>query len=228
MLALAGMWIYDLHLYTVAYLTRGAGDDLLAMRGAILAMLVPLFALASRRNVQWRMQLSRAATFQSLSVMAILGYLIVMMSATRALEIIGGEWVRIGQIGLVFVMTVTTVVLLPSAGCGHRCGSCSPSIFSSIATIIARNGSASPTGRREAAARRRRRSASGSSRRSPTSLKRRVASCSSPTKPAGSLSRRAGNGRATCPIPATDDSIFTHFDRPRPISSISGRSATAC
>jgi putative PEP-CTERM system histidine kinase len=114
MLALAGMWIYDLHLYTVAYLTRGPVDDLFAMRGAILAMLVPLFALASRRNAQWRMQLSRAATFQSLSVMAILGYLILMMSATRALEIIGGEWVRIGQIGLVFAITVLTVVLLPS------------------------------------------------------------------------------------------------------------------
>ncbi|MGZ8997394.1 MAG: XrtA/PEP-CTERM system histidine kinase PrsK, partial [Allosphingosinicella sp.] len=114
MLALAGMWIYDLHLYTVSYLTRGPVDDLFAMRGAILAMLVPLFALASRRNAQWRMQLSRAATFQSLSVMAILGYLILMMSATRALEIIGGEWVRIGQIGLVFAITVTTVVLLPS------------------------------------------------------------------------------------------------------------------
>jgi putative PEP-CTERM system histidine kinase len=114
MLALAGMWIYDLHLYTVAYLTRGPVDDLFAMRGAILSMLVPLFALASRRNTQWRMQLSRAATFQSLSVMAILGYLILMMSATRALEIIGGEWVRIGQIGLVSAITVVTVVLLPS------------------------------------------------------------------------------------------------------------------
>ena len=114
MLALAGMWIYDLHLYTIAYLTRGPVDDLFAMRGAILSMLVPLFALASRRNAQWRMQLSRAATFQSLSVMAILGYLILMMSATRALEIIGGEWVRIGQIGLVFAITVLTVVLLPS------------------------------------------------------------------------------------------------------------------
>src|SRR3954469_17189278 len=54
MLALAAMWAYDLHLYTVAYLTRAPVDDLLAMRGAILAMLVPLFALASRRSGQWR------------------------------------------------------------------------------------------------------------------------------------------------------------------------------
>ena len=114
MIALAGMWVYDLHIYTVSYLTREPSDDLFAMRGAILAMIVPLFALASRRNAHWRMQLSRAATFQSLSVMAILGYLIIMMSATRALEIVGGEWVRIGQIGLVFGMTVITMVLLPS------------------------------------------------------------------------------------------------------------------
>ena len=114
MLALAGMWAYDLHLYTVAYLTRDPVDDLFAMRGAIAAMLVPLFALASRRNAQWKMQLSRAATFQSLSVIAILAYLILMMSATQALEVIGGEWVRIGQIGLVFAMTLGALIFLPS------------------------------------------------------------------------------------------------------------------
>jgi putative PEP-CTERM system histidine kinase len=114
MIALAGMWTYDLHVYTVGYLTRSPVEDLLAMRGAILAMLVPLFALASRRNAQWRVQLSRAATFQSISVMAIFGYLIVMMSATRALEIVGGEWVRGGQIALIFAMTVAALVLLPS------------------------------------------------------------------------------------------------------------------
>ena len=114
MIALAGMWTYDLHLYTVGYLTRAPVDDLLAMRGAIFAMLAPLFAVASRRNAQWRMQISRAATFQSLSVIAILGYLILMMSATSALEIVGGEWVRVGQVGIIFAMTVAAVLVLPS------------------------------------------------------------------------------------------------------------------
>ncbi|HEY0445610.1 MAG TPA: XrtA/PEP-CTERM system histidine kinase PrsK, partial [Allosphingosinicella sp.] len=114
MIALAAMWIYDLHLYTTAYLTRDSVDDLFAMRGAIVAMLVPVFALASKRNAQWKMQLSRAATFQSISVMAILAYLIIMMSATQALEVIEGEWVRIGQIGLIFAMSVAAVVFLPS------------------------------------------------------------------------------------------------------------------
>ncbi|HYG46600.1 MAG TPA: XrtA/PEP-CTERM system histidine kinase PrsK [Allosphingosinicella sp.] len=114
MIALAGMWAYDLHLYTVGWLTRGPVDDLYAMRGAILSLLVPLFALASRRNSAWRMQLSRAATFQSLSLIAILGYLILMMTASRALEVVGGNWVRIGQVGLVFAITVAAVILLPS------------------------------------------------------------------------------------------------------------------
>jgi putative PEP-CTERM system histidine kinase len=114
MIALAAMWTYDLHLHTVAYLTRGPVEDLYAMRGAILAMLVPLFALASRRNDQWRMQLSRAATFQSISLMAILAYLILMMSAARVIEIVGGNWGRVGQIGLVFAMTVLALTLLPS------------------------------------------------------------------------------------------------------------------
>jgi putative PEP-CTERM system histidine kinase len=114
MIALAAMWVYDLHLYTVAWLTRDPAHDLFAMRGAVLAMLVPLFALASRRNSGWKLQVSRAATFQSLSVLAIFAYLLLMMSASRAMEIVGGDWVRSAQVGLVFAMTLAAIVLLPS------------------------------------------------------------------------------------------------------------------
>lgn len=113
-IALAVMWGYDLHLYTVAYLTDAPTGDLAAMRGAVLAMTAPLFMLASRRNEGWRMRISRAATFQSLSAIAILAYLIVMMSATRALAAVGGEWARIGQIGLVSAMTIAILLFLPS------------------------------------------------------------------------------------------------------------------
>jgi putative PEP-CTERM system histidine kinase len=115
MVALAGIWAYDLHLYTVAYLTRHQVPDLFAMRGAIIALAAPLFVLASRRNATWKMQISRAATFQSLSVMAILVYLILMMSATRAMEVVGGDWVRIGQIAFIFTMTLAAAIVLPSA-----------------------------------------------------------------------------------------------------------------
>jgi putative PEP-CTERM system histidine kinase len=115
MLALTAMWAYDLHLYTVAYLTREPIGDLVAMRGAVLAMLAPLFAMALHQRPDWKVQLSRAATFQSLSLLAIMGYLILMMSATRAMEAVGGGWVRSGQVGFVAAVTIAAFVLLPSS-----------------------------------------------------------------------------------------------------------------
>jgi putative PEP-CTERM system histidine kinase len=115
MIALAAMWIYDLHINTVAYFTHGPVGDLVAIRGVLMVALVPLFALASRRSRDWRMQMSRAATFQSISVLAILAYLILMMTASRAIEIVGGHWVRTAQLGTLFTMTLIAALLLPSA-----------------------------------------------------------------------------------------------------------------
>ncbi|MGQ0589906.1 MAG: XrtA/PEP-CTERM system histidine kinase PrsK [Sphingosinicella sp.] len=114
MLALAAMWAYDLHLYTVDYFTRGLAGDLHAMRGAVLAMIVPLFAWGLKQGTTWKIQLSRAATFQSVSLIGILGYLIVMMSASRAMELVGGDWGRAAELGIILVMTGIAIVLLPS------------------------------------------------------------------------------------------------------------------
>ncbi|HEV2818589.1 MAG TPA: XrtA/PEP-CTERM system histidine kinase PrsK [Allosphingosinicella sp.] len=114
MLALAGMWAYDLHLYTIAYFTRVPGLELFALRGLALAALALPFALGVR-NASWKIQISRAATFQSVSLVVILFYLVVMMLAARAMEIVGGDWARIGQVGIVFVTTLGALVLLPSA-----------------------------------------------------------------------------------------------------------------
>ncbi len=114
MIALAGMWGYDLHLYTVAHFSGGSAADLFAMRGAVLAMLVPLFVLATREVSSWRVQVSRAATFQSISIIFILIYLVVMMSASRALEVLGGDWLRMLQLSLVALMTATALLLLAS------------------------------------------------------------------------------------------------------------------
>ncbi len=114
MLALAAMWAIDLHLYTVDYFMRAPATELFALRGLVLAGLVPLFALGLR-NASWRIQISRVATFQSLSVIAILAYIIAMMLAARAIEIVGGDWARVGQVGIVFAMTLAALLLLPSA-----------------------------------------------------------------------------------------------------------------
>ena len=108
------MWAFDLHLYTVDYFTTGPAVDLFALRGLVLGGLVPLFALGMRA-ASFRIQVSRVATFQSLSVIAILFYLIAMMLAARAIQLVGGDWARVGQVGVIFVTTLAALVLLPSA-----------------------------------------------------------------------------------------------------------------
>ncbi|HZG09647.1 MAG TPA: XrtA/PEP-CTERM system histidine kinase PrsK [Allosphingosinicella sp.] len=114
-IALGAMWAYDLHLYTIGYLSRTPPGELIAFRGAVMLLLSPLFLLALRRGESWRIHLSRAATFQSFSLLAILAYLILMMTAARALEIAGGEWGAVAQIGLLLAMTATAMLALPSA-----------------------------------------------------------------------------------------------------------------
>ena len=115
MLALAAMWAFDLHSYTVLYFTGGNAPDLIAMRGAVLALIVPLFALGLRGAANWKVQLSRAATFQSVSVVAILAYLVVMMASSQALELAGGDWARVAELGIVLAMTAAAAIVLPSA-----------------------------------------------------------------------------------------------------------------
>ena len=48
-------------------------------------------------------------------MIAILAYIITMMLAARAIEIVGGDWARIGQVAIVLGMTLAALVLLPSA-----------------------------------------------------------------------------------------------------------------
>ena len=114
MIGLAAMWFYQLHLNTVGYLSGERPDDLQALQGVVLALIAPVFALGSPRNALWRFQLSRAATFQSISVLAIFAYLLVMMSAARLIEVVGGTWVQISQLALVLAVALAMLILLPS------------------------------------------------------------------------------------------------------------------
>jgi putative PEP-CTERM system histidine kinase len=114
MLGLALMWTYDLNLYTFAYLDLVAASGLLDWRGAAVALTGPLFALGAKQEDGWRIRLSRAATFQSLSLLAICAYFTVMTLLATALR--GSDWDWSGSllIALLAVTTVAAMVLLPS------------------------------------------------------------------------------------------------------------------
>ena len=115
MLALSLTWSYDLNLYTIAYLDSRLTPDLLEWRGAIVAATAPMFAIAANREDGWRIRLSRAATFQSLSLLAICAYFAVMAILATALRGTSVEWSRGLLVGLLATMTVAAMVLLPSS-----------------------------------------------------------------------------------------------------------------
>ena len=115
MLGLAIIWTYDLNLYTSLYVSSAGAKGLMEWRGLAVAFAAPLFALATRKEGAWRVRLSRAATFQSLSLLAICAYFALMAILATALRGTGVDWSSALMIGVLAVMTVAAMVLIPSA-----------------------------------------------------------------------------------------------------------------
>jgi putative PEP-CTERM system histidine kinase len=114
-LGLALLWVYDLNLYTVAYLGAASAQHLMEWRGIAVACTAPLFAFATRDESGMRIRVSRAATFQSLSLLAICAYFALMAIVATALRGSRVDWSGALMIALLAVMTVAAMVLLPSA-----------------------------------------------------------------------------------------------------------------
>jgi putative PEP-CTERM system histidine kinase len=114
MIAIATMWAYDLNLYTIAYFDPGSAKGLFDFRGLALALVAPLFAIGASEDDRWRVRLSRAATFQSLSLLAITAYFAIMAVLVTALRGSGFDWTRAVLVALLAAMTVAAMVLLPS------------------------------------------------------------------------------------------------------------------
>jgi putative PEP-CTERM system histidine kinase len=111
--ALAAMWTYDFNLYVIGYFAINRANELYALRGPLMALLAPVIAAGMRRD-KAQVQLSRALTFRALSLMSITLYVIVVAALAVAIELIAGPYARVIEIGCVFFMAVSALVLLPS------------------------------------------------------------------------------------------------------------------
>ncbi|MFZ2998422.1 XrtA/PEP-CTERM system histidine kinase PrsK [Sphingobium sp.] len=112
--SLAAMWTYDLALYAICYFTPDQVSELYALRGPLMALLAPVIAVGMRKDLSGRVQLSRTLTFQSLSVVALALYVVVLTAMAVLIELIAGPYARVVEIGAVFFTAVTALVLLPS------------------------------------------------------------------------------------------------------------------
>jgi putative PEP-CTERM system histidine kinase len=114
MLGLTLMWGYDLNLATLAYLQStgaSAADELFRLRGLFMALAAPCFALSAGAKASLKIKLSRAATFQSLSLVAIASYLALMALLAAALRHTSWNWSSIGTAGLLVACTAAAGAL---------------------------------------------------------------------------------------------------------------------
>lgn len=114
MLGLATLWVFDLNLYTFQALQLPLGAALSEVRGIVVALAAPCFALTRSDSSAWRPKLSRAATFQSLSLLAICSYFAVMALLAAALRAGTVNWLSGLATVVLAAMTVALAVLLPS------------------------------------------------------------------------------------------------------------------
>jgi putative PEP-CTERM system histidine kinase len=111
-IGLAGMFIYDLNLHTLAFLLPPPSSDLYNIRGTVFALTVPLLLIASREGWAARMQVSRQVIFHTLSFSMIGIYLIAMALLAYGLRLFGGDWGRLFQVTFLFGTVILGAIIL--------------------------------------------------------------------------------------------------------------------
>ncbi len=114
--ALAVMWLFDLNLYTIAYLGNDWPAELAAARGLAAVATALLIAIGgSQRPETLRLRPSRGVAFQTASLMLIGGYFLAMFSIAEWLAYLGGDFATLIEQGVLIFACVLAMFVLPSA-----------------------------------------------------------------------------------------------------------------
>ena len=113
-IGIGGILVYDLNLYTLAFLLPPVSPDLFNIRGAANAITVPLLLLSAREAWVARVQVSREVVFHTLSFSMIGFYLIAMAALAYGLRLAGGDWGLLLQVTFLFATSILGVVVLIS------------------------------------------------------------------------------------------------------------------
>ena len=113
--ALAVFWGWELNYYFVAFLTGQAGAEMALVRAALAAAFAGPFALGFHRaGGSMAFRPSRAVTFQTLSLVVIGAYLLVVTFAADAMAANAGELGRVVRVTFLAVGVVLALLWLPS------------------------------------------------------------------------------------------------------------------
>jgi len=115
-IALAGLFSFDLLLYSDAMLFSHLDPTWWVARGFANALLVPLVAIAAARNPQWKLDIavSRSVVFHSMALFGAGAYLLLFAAAGYYIRFFGGEWGAIAQTLVIFGAAIGLIVVLMS------------------------------------------------------------------------------------------------------------------
>lgn len=115
-IGLGGVLAYDLFLYADGLLFSALSGTLIAARGAIYALMVPLLLVVTVRRGMWQSQLhlSHRSAFYASGLAAIGGYLALMALAAFSITRIGGTWGPVVQAIFLFGALITLLLILVS------------------------------------------------------------------------------------------------------------------
>jgi putative PEP-CTERM system histidine kinase len=119
-LGLAGLFVFDVFIYSEALLFGAFDVDAQAIRGAVHALAVPLLFIASQRRGAGRLQVSRRAAFYSATLLLAGAYLLFMSAIGYYVRYFGGDWGRALQLGLLFAAALLLVLFVLSASLRAR------------------------------------------------------------------------------------------------------------
>ncbi len=113
--ALGLMWLYDLNLYGIAYMTGEFPALLASARGGLMLVMALLLTLgAARQASEIRLRPSRYVAFQSFSLFVIGAYLVGMVLVAQALTYLSQETAWLIQVGFLAAAIVAALLVLPS------------------------------------------------------------------------------------------------------------------
>ena len=113
-IAVGAMFAYDLYVFCEAVVLREVSPSLLAGRGILLALIVPLLVLTMARNPGWKIDIhvSRRVVFHGATLTAAGVFLLLAAGVATLIGRFPGEWARVSEIGFfcASVMLLLTVL----------------------------------------------------------------------------------------------------------------------
>ena len=113
---LLGLWAFELNYYAVTALTQQLPTELGLLRGLVVGACGLALIFGSRSDREpLTLRPSRTAALQTLSLVAVTAYLLIMVAISELLALLDGNAARLAQLGLITAGAIFALLWLPSA-----------------------------------------------------------------------------------------------------------------